>query len=259
MFDLSKAFFSLPETEKDPYLIDKTRTGYVGSFKDKNKDDKESMYFGGVRHGFDSSTPSIPPFWYQHLDTIEKFRATCHELTLKLLRCFAISFGLHPEYFAKGHQATEPPGSQLRMLHYPARVEPPDPNITRLIAHSDSQSITLLFQRNPGLDVLSPSGKWVRAPCWDDHILVNIGDALQFWSGNQLKSTMHRVTFEGLPHDQARYSMAYFCGANNETKLTPLVGGEVGIGWDGKSVGTITAGEYFSRQFDDLYGSLNRL
>lgn len=55
--------------------------------------------------------------------------------------------------------------------------------------------------------------------------------------------------------------MAYFCGANNDTKLEPLVTGVNGeslIGWDGKPIGVITAGEYFSRQFDDLYGGVTR-
>ena len=54
--------------------------------------------------------------------------------------------------------------------------------------------------------------------------------------------------------------MAYFCGANNDTILEPLVGNvstEKLIGWDGKPIGRITAGEYFSRMFDDLYAGLS--
>ena len=161
------------------------------------------MYFGGIRNGYSASTPSLPPFFYPHIETIEIFRATCHQLAKKLLRCFAVSFGLDPAYFVNGtylsnaeiiigHNETELPGDLLRLLCYPARSEPPMEGVTRLIPHSDSRSLTLLFQKSPGLDVQSPTGEWVRAPAWGDHILINIGDALQFWSGNQLKSTMHR-------------------------------------------------------------------
>jgi isopenicillin N synthase-like dioxygenase len=192
MFSLSSEFFALGDDEKAPFVLDSSRTGYVGSFKDKNKDDKESMYFGGVRNGYNASTPSVPMFWHPYIPMLEEFRAKCHQLTLKLLQCFAISMGLDKNYFVNGHKETEKPGSQLRLLHYPARKEPPVPGITRLIPHSDSQSVTLLFQKNPGLDVMSPNGQWVRAPALHDHILINIGDSLQFWSGNQLKSTMHR-------------------------------------------------------------------
>lgn len=54
--------------------------------------------------------------------------------------------------------------------------------------------------------------------------------------------------------------MAYFCGANNDTVLKPLVATgssvETMIGWDGRPVGSVTAGEYYTRMFDDLYGNL---
>jgi isopenicillin N synthase-like dioxygenase len=36
MFTLSREFFDLPDEQKAPYMIDYTRTGYVGSFKDKS-------------------------------------------------------------------------------------------------------------------------------------------------------------------------------------------------------------------------------
>jgi hypothetical protein len=32
---MGKEFFDLPDDQKDPYVIDFNRTGYVGSFKDK--------------------------------------------------------------------------------------------------------------------------------------------------------------------------------------------------------------------------------
>ena len=64
------------------------------------------------------------------------------------------------------------------------------------------------------------------------------------------------VTFESLPHDQERYSMAYFCGANDDTVLRPLISNVESknlVGWDGNPIGSITAGEYYAQVFDDLY------
>jgi len=65
--------------------------------------------------------------------------------------------------------------------------------------------------------------EWVPAPHMDDCILVNLGDALSFWSGTQLKATLHRVTFDNLPFDRERQSMAYFAQASSDTVLQPIV------------------------------------
>ena len=126
-------------------------------------------------------------------------------------------------FFANKHAEDAGNGNALRMLMYPARGERPQG--TRMNAHSDSGSVTLLFQRGPGLEVMSPQGEWVQAPCVENCILVNLGDALSFWSGAQLKATLHRVTFDGLPHDRERQSMAYFGAANPDTVLEPIVKG----------------------------------
>lgn len=50
-------------------------------------------------------------------------------------------------------------------------------------------------------------------------ILVNIGDALAFWTKGMLKSTVHRVTFGG---GAERYSIAYFCHPLDEVRLEPV-------------------------------------
>jgi len=70
------------------FVTSKTREWFPNL---RNKDDKESMYFGGVRNGYSPSTPSLPQFFYPHIQQLEAFRSTCHQLTIKLLRCFAVS------------------------------------------------------------------------------------------------------------------------------------------------------------------------
>ena len=260
MFSLSHNFFSLPESDKEPYALDKQNIGYIGSFKDRKRDDKMSMWFGGVPGALVSST-QLPPFWLAHAARIESFKRHCHHLVLQLLNCFALALDLpDPDYFASAHSASVGKGNSLRMLMYPARTTSPDASITRMQPHTDSGSVTLLFQQAPGLEVLSPQDEWVPAPCIDDTILVNIGDTMSFWSGGQLKATKHRVTFEGLPHDRERQSMAYFGTANPETVLEPIVAkGETMVprkfGYNGvELVSGMTVGEYGDLIMRNIYG-----
>lgn len=127
-----------------------------------------------------------------------------------------------------------------------------------MIAHTDSGSVTLLFQRSAGLEVLSPSGFWVPAPCLEDTILVNLGDALAFWSGRKLRATLHRVTFETVPRERERMSMAYFCQANPETKLEPLGTAEEVEGYETNGMVIergITVGELGRKIMEGIYGS----
>jgi isopenicillin N synthase-like dioxygenase len=225
IFSLGKQFFDLPEEEKEPWPITSKSIGYAGALKDRNGDDKASMWFGGPPGSLSlsQSQASLPPFWHPHVQEIQYFKSKCHELVLKLLVCFAIAMDLPDKnYFAAKHREDNERGNAFRMLHYPSRTTSPRPGGTRMIVHTDSGSVTLLFQAPPGLEVLSPSGTWTKAPCLPDTILVNLGDALAFWSGRKLRATEHRVTFEGVPAGMERMSIAYFCAANPETRLEPL-------------------------------------
>lgn len=81
-------------------------------------------------------------------------------------------------------------------------------------ADRGSGSITLLFQKDVGgLQILLPTGKdeWLDAPVDNDAVLVNVGDLMEFWTGGQLKSTVHRVSLPRSPEEAGpRFSIAYF-------------------------------------------------
>ena len=129
-----------------------------------------------------------------------------------------------------------------------------------MIEHADSGSVTLLFQTCAGLEVESPDGDWVAAPYLPDHILVNLGDALAFWSGGYLKATKHRVTFSGVPYDKERLSMAYFGKAAPDTVLEPITIAGQGKIQTYESNGMIlkpgiTVGEYTKKVMEGIYGS----
>ncbi|KXL50029.1 hypothetical protein M433DRAFT_134441 [Acidomyces richmondensis BFW] len=262
MFDIAHQFFTLPPSEKDFWPINNNYVGYNAPLSDRKQDDKASMWLSGKPGHLQSSLTSLPPFWHKYLEEVEKFKHDCHGLVIKLLVCFALAMDLPDRYyFAKAHAEDAGNGNQFRLLWYPPRDDKPFKTTTRMSAHSDSGSVTLLFQTVSGLEVESPNGNWVPAPQIDGHILVNLGDALAFWSGGQLKATRHRVTFEGVPHNRERISMAYFGAASPDTVLEPL-----GTFCDTKALKNynangvliqpgITVGEYGRRVMENIYGN----
>lgn len=263
LFDLSHSFFSLEESAKESYPLNHNlNIGYVGSLRDRKKDDKMSMWFGGPTGALhqEQIQTRLPPFWHEHTEKLEAFKHRCHNLVIQLLECFALALGLSDTgYFAKAHNPAVGKGNSLRMLMYPGRDTQPNGS-TRMQPHTDSGSVTLLFQQSPGLEVLNPEGKWVAAPCVEETILVNVGDTMAFWSGGQLKATKHRVTFEGLPCNKERMSMAYFGTAMPETVLEPIVAGN-GVeverfGYNGVELRRgMTVGEYGDLIMRNIYGT----
>ena len=263
MFRRAQEFFiDVPESEKHPWPINNSYVGYNHPLSDAKKDDKASMWLSG-RPGFlAANTGALPPFWRQHIDEIEAFKHSCHGLVVKLLVCFALAMNLPDRnFFAKAHHEDAGNGNQFRLLCYPSRNNEPSKSTTRMSAHSDSGSVTLLFQTCAGLEVESPSGKWVPAPYIPRHILVNIGDALAFWSGGRLKATKHRVTFDGVPHNVERLSMAYFGAASPDTVLEPIKNGDAKSEMEhyeanGVTIQPgITVGEYGRMIMENIYGS----
>jgi isopenicillin N synthase-like dioxygenase len=74
----------------------------------------------------------------------------CHENAKMILRAMAVGIGLpHEDYFLESHSGHH---NQLRLLHYPpilaAQLE--EKSGTRLDAHTDWGSITMVFQDDCG-------------------------------------------------------------------------------------------------------------
>ncbi|OBZ71618.1 hypothetical protein A0H81_08344 [Grifola frondosa] len=145
----------------------------------------------------------------------------CHEIELTILRALALGLKLPEDYLVKYHTAQD---NQLRLLHYPSvsaeQLERDE--ISRINAHSDFGSITLLVQDDVGgLEVEDPRnpGQFKSAPPVAGAIVVNAGDFLMRWSNDMIRSTIHRVrappgaaSNNGIIPD--RYSIPYFCSAD---------------------------------------------
>lgn len=106
--------------------------------------------------------------------------------------------------------------------------------------------------------------QWISAPVINDCVLINIADLLEYWSKGLFNSTKHRVTFNNDTKMIDRYSIAYFCHAEDDVGLDPipskylenlnLVNVEKGIeyGVDGTKI-PLTAGEHLKYRLISTY------
>lgn len=86
--------------------------------------------------------------------------------------------------------------------------------------HTDMSCLTIVYQDEiGGLQVRSKAGKWMNiVPC-EATLVVNIGDMLQAWSNDRLRSSEHRVV---LNKPVNRFSLAFFwCFQDNKLVLAP--------------------------------------
>ncbi|KAL4963596.1 uncharacterized protein BDV14DRAFT_201787 [Aspergillus stella-maris] len=177
MYELNKGFCNLSQDEKLEFAIDERQIGY--DLKHSKIGAHESIVFGGTK-GEILKTASLHAYWTSDKRAeIEEFKSACHDLAQKLLRVFAIEFGLAPDYFARAHCDTSGPPDVLRMLHYPKFKTQPAADIPRIRAHTDWGSVTFVWPREGGLEVQSPFGEWIEVPLVPGGVVVDIGDALQ--------------------------------------------------------------------------------
>ncbi len=109
--------------------------------------------------------------------------------------------------------------SALRALHYPdLGTISPEPGQLRAGAHSDYGTLTLLRQDDApgGLQVRGVDERWHGVPAVSGAVVVNVGDALERWSNDRWRSTVHRVVVPppDAGRDCTRQSLAFFHNAN---------------------------------------------
>ncbi|KAL4910686.1 hypothetical protein BDW74DRAFT_141651 [Aspergillus multicolor] len=168
----------------------------------------------------DATLPGFREFMIQ-------FYSDCDHVGNDILRALAVGLKLEDtEYLTRKHSGDS---HQLRLLHYlpvPADDLEQD-RISRCAAHTDWSSITLLFQDDcGGLEVedISRPGTFVPAPPVKNSIIMNVGDLLQRWTNDRLRSTNHRVglpelsdRFEGPNRmTRERYSIPFFMSPDDD-------------------------------------------
>lgn len=134
---------------------------------------------------------------------------------------------LAPGALTSLHRPMAVSGDQVRFIKSPP--QPQDDLRTSMGKHTDFGSITILFNRIGGLQVLPPkSSEWSYVKPLPGHCIINLGDAMVKFTNGLLRSNIHQVIAP--PGDQVkctRYSLVYFARPEDEVHLKRLDGGTV--------------------------------
>ncbi len=182
-----------------------------------NTRDAKTLCFANM---WPESVPELQPLVSQYFEAMERLMRT-------LLRLFAVALNLPPSFF---RDKTDRHTSILSLNRYPF-VAHPKRNQIRIAPHTDLDLFTIVAQdaEAGGLEILSPlTQNWLSVPPLPDALVVNVGDALTFWTNGKWRSTMHRVVLPPpqlhTPALRPRHSLAFFVGANYDAPIECLPG-----------------------------------
>ncbi|XP_033753062.1 2-oxoglutarate-dependent dioxygenase citB-like [Pecten maximus] len=140
---------------------------------------------------------------------------------MEILRLAAVGLGIEENSFT--YMFSYQPCSSLRMQHYPPWTEQPpelarteDGRFVTTPNHTDSGFLALLSTFSfPGLEYLSPSGKWTPITPRPDSLILNIGDLFSSMVGGRFKATCHRIIDIGVD----RFSVPFFLEPNYDREV----------------------------------------
>jgi len=165
----------------------------------------------------------IPNVWPEQIDgwqsLAEKYYQAMEQLTRQLMQLSALGLGI-PEMFFE--DKIDRHITAMRINHYPAQSDAPQPGQLRAGAHTDYGLLTILNGENKpgGLEVLTKQGQWVSVQTEPASFVVNIGDLLMRWTNDRWISNTHRVVNPpGQDSTQARLSIAFFHHPNYDAVI----------------------------------------
>ncbi len=229
MVSATARFYALPLEQKMALKVNEEGNGYVPT---RGELPKTSPYYTGTRKPDVSECyllqrdwgPSYRPAQNQWPENESGFRTTVMEffeaaedLSIRMLPLYALALDLEPDFFDDKF----PKCQGLNFLRV-ARMPPDrlDEDEFNVGPHTDSSFMTLLATSDqPGLEILSQSGRWLKMPLIPDAFVINSGDMLTRWSNGRVLSTPHRVINAS---DTYRYSIPFFLHPTPETVIECL-------------------------------------
>lgn len=156
---------------------------------------------------------------------VRAFYDDLSRLGLALIASLGRSAGFDEVTIAKRFEGGN---STLRLLNYP--VPPAGSDLVdhapaeeeggqRLSArrHTDQSGLSLLWQRDPGLQAEAPDGQWYDIPARDNAVSVHFGEIMRTLTSGRVVPTPHRVLELGEP----RQSIGFFVEPGLGASLAP--------------------------------------
>jgi isopenicillin N synthase-like dioxygenase len=161
-------------------------------------------------------------------ELIKSFMTSAHGIVTLVLELLNNHLRLPPDTLQSMHRIEGKSGDQVRFIKAPP--QPIDDSRTALGEHTDFGSVTVLFNRLGGLQVLPPGrdAQWCYVKPLPNHAIINLGDAMVKFTNGRLRSNIHRVVAP--PGEQAkhtRYSLVYFNRPENDVMLKRLEGSDM--------------------------------
>ncbi|NMO04703.1 isopenicillin N synthase family oxygenase [Gordonia sp. TBRC 11910] len=206
LFDVTRAFFALPEQDKlavemtkSPWFRGYTRTG--GEYTQGSPDWREQIDIGSERRPNTVIEPAYlrldgPNQWPAALPrlrpVIDAWIERLSALGDRLVREWSVALGASPDHF----DATfDHPSILLKLVRYPSQVDVGQGAAGQGVgAHKDPGILTLLLVEpgKGGLQV-QRDDDWFDVPPVDDAFVGNIGELLEVATDGYLRATKHRV------------------------------------------------------------------
>lgn len=177
---------------------------------------------------------------------LTSYTTHAHELLTRILNHLNTHLGVPASTLSHLHDSSLISGDHIRFIRAPP--QPPSDLATALGAHTDFGSLTLLFNRVGGLQVLLPTtNTWTYVRPIPGHAIINLGDALVKLSGGLLRSNIHRVVAPpGEQSTSTRYSLVYFMRPGDDVPMKRLEGGVVPRLAEGEIDEDVTSKEWIS-------------
>lgn len=145
-----------------------------------------------------------------------------HAVSYTIFSSLSTSLKLPPGgQFTDFHRLNSCSADLVRVLKY--HTQPDHEFGSPHIAHTDLGSLTILFNRQEGLQIIHPkTNDWSFVHPRQGHAIINIGDGLSLLSNGLFRSGLHRVV--PLPGEtmKTRYALGYFLRAEDNTVMSGL-------------------------------------